>query len=490
MSESTQLKTSKVRHPAHELVRRYGRVLRWAWQQRHALAGPPRLADESAFLPAALSLQETPVHPAPRRAMGLIVALLVIALVWSWFGRIDIVAVAPGQIVVDQRTKIVQSLQAAVVKAIHVRDGDRVTAGQLLVELDATEATADDLSVQQQLVAAELELKRANALLQALDQSTQGTTFSVEDADLTTGLDEPDSLLVKRAKDQLRAEWADIESQVVRLEADAASRQAETATARALLEKLMASLPLAQQREADFSSLVSQGFVSGHAQQDRKRERQELEADIATQKARVAEARSKLNQSRQARAAYLAETRRQLSDREAKSTVTVAQLRQDATKTQQRQALLSLTAPVSGTIQQLAIHTPGGVVTPAQALMVVVPDDSKLVAEVLISNKDVGFIRVGQMAEVKVETFNFTKYGTVPATVMRVSADAIPHDKLGPVFQATVALQTGSLQYEGKLMKLAPGMAVSAEVKTGRRRVIEIMFAPLQDTLSSAARER
>ena len=139
------------RHPFIELMARYKAIFKAAWDHRHELAGPKRLADEAAFLPAALSLQETPVHPAPRRFAWVIMALFVLALVWSIFGQVDIVAVAPGRIIVSDRTKVIQPLEASVVKAVLVKDGDKVEAGQVLVELDPTMASADKASVQEQL---------------------------------------------------------------------------------------------------------------------------------------------------------------------------------------------------------------------------------------------------------------------------------------------------------------------------------------------------
>ena len=139
---------STPRHPAHGLLARYGAVFKAAWAVRHELAGPQRLTDETAFLPAALSLQESPVHPAPRRATWVIIALFTFAVGWAIVGEVDIVAVAPGRIVVSDNTKLIQPAEAAVIKAIRVRDGDRVEADQVLVELDATVAGADLRSVQ------------------------------------------------------------------------------------------------------------------------------------------------------------------------------------------------------------------------------------------------------------------------------------------------------------------------------------------------------
>ena len=157
-----------LRHPLIELLARYRAIFTAAWSIRHELAGPKRLTDEAAFLPAALSLQETPPHPAPRRAAWALCALFLIALVWSMVGEIDIVAVAHGRIVVSDRTKTVQPLEASVVRRVRVRDGDTVQAGQALVELDSTNANADQTSVREQLSAAVSEEVRATALLNAL----------------------------------------------------------------------------------------------------------------------------------------------------------------------------------------------------------------------------------------------------------------------------------------------------------------------------------
>ena len=262
--QPTAPQPTEPRHPALDLLSRYAAVLRAAWQARHELAGPRRLADETAFLPAALSLQETPVHPAPRRAMLAIVLLFVVALAWSWFGRVDVVAVAPGRIVVSERTKLIQPLETAVVHTLHVRDGDRVQAGQVLVELDPTEAAADRRSVDEQRRAAEADAQRAERLLQALATGRAPAA-------------QPDPLL----NAQLQAEWSDLAARLARHDAEQARRQAEQATVAAGIDKLRSLLPLARQREADVLNLAQQGFVAGHAGQDRTRERIELERDLA-----------------------------------------------------------------------------------------------------------------------------------------------------------------------------------------------------------------
>lgn len=457
------------RHPAIELLARYKAILKAAWQARDELAGPKRLADETAFLPAALSLQETPAHPAPRRAAVAICALFAIAVLWSLVGQIDIVAVAQGRIVVSERTKTIQPLEASVVSKVLVRDGDAVKAGQVLVELDATAAKADQTSVAEQYKSAEAEAQRTSALIDALavGRTPKGGT-------------DP----------QLQAEWQDITARLAKLDAEQSRRQAEAATVREAIAKLDATLPLARQREADVKGLAEQGFMNQHAGQDRSRERIELERDLALQRARLVEAQAAEAESRQNKTAYLAETQRSLRERQAQARLKRDQLAQERSKTDRRSRLTQLTAPVDGTVQQLAVHTAGGVVTEAQVLMVIVPRDAEVTAEVVLENKDVGFVNVGQQAEVKLETFPFTRYGTVPATVTRVSADAVNDEKRGAIFPVVLALKQSHLDVDGKRIGLAPGMNLSAEVKTGKRRVIDYLLSPVRRAADESMTER
>ncbi len=462
-------------HPLGDLVGRYGAVFREAWQHRRELAGPRRYTDETAFLPAALSLQETPLHPAPRRFALAICALFVIVLAWACLGQIDIVAVAPGRIVVSERTKAVQPLETSVVRKVLVKDGAVVKAGQVLVELDATNARADGVSVQDQLDSAQSEEARTAALLEALQVNhppriAHGSSH--------------------HSQAQLQAEWQDITARLAKLGAESARRRAEAATVEEMIAKLEATLPIARQREADFKSLADQGFMSGHAGQDRTRERIEQERDLATQRARLVEAQAAFNETQQSRAAYLAETQRALGERRAQAMLKRQQYTQELNKTKQRSRLTQLTAPVAGTVQQVAVHTEGGVATEAQVLMVIVPTDAEVTAEVVIDNKDIGFVEAGQDVTIKLETFPYTRYGTVAARVKRVTADAVNDEKRGAIFPATLTLKQTHLDVDGRRIALSPGMNLTAEIKTGQRQVIDYLLSPVQRATTESLRER
>ncbi|HEY4083464.1 MAG TPA: HlyD family type I secretion periplasmic adaptor subunit [Burkholderiaceae bacterium] len=467
-------------HPLPDLLRHYAAIFKAAWAMRDQLAGPKRLADERAFMPAAMALQETPPHPAPRRAAIAICLIFVVGLLWAFFGKVDIVAVAQGHIVVSQRSKQIQPLETSVVQAIYVKDGDKVKAGQLLIQLDATSTQADAKRVDEDRIAATSELLRTQSLLSSL---ANGTAPQLQ----TNALPSADA---NEARIQLQGEWTDISAQVAKLEAEIVHRRAEIATTEQMVMKLQTTLPLAQARESDYQTLAKQGFIAGHATQDRTRERIEMERDLATAIARRAEAQAGLSEGQQTLNAYRAETARSLRERMAQAELKTKQLGEDGIKAGKRDALTRLTAPVTGTVQQLAVHTPGGVVTPAQVLLVLVPDDSEVTAEVTLENKDMGFVREGQIAEVKLETFPYTRYGTVPAVVKTISADAVNDEKRGAVFPVTLTLEKSSLAVDGRPIKLAPGMNLAAEIRIGQRRAIDYLAGPVREHLDDSLRER
>ncbi|MBB1074587.1 HlyD family type I secretion periplasmic adaptor subunit [Rhodoferax sp. 4810] len=224
--------------------------------------------------------------------------------------------------------------------------------------------------------------------------------------------------------------------------------------------KLEATVPMAQAREADFKKLVDQGDISRHASQDKTK------------------------------ASIKAETLRSLQDRQAQASTKYSQLEAEQAKAGQRERQTQLTSPVDGVVQQLAIHSVGEVVTSAQPLMMVVPDSPNVTAEVSIANQDIGFVYAGQMAAVKLETFSYTKYGTVEATVDVVTADAVTDEKKGSYYPATLTLSQKDMLIDGKRIPLSPGMNITAEIKTGKRRIIEYLLSPVQRAGMESLRER
>ena len=466
---------------ARDLMHRYGAVFAHAWRERKALEPAARLPHEAQFLPAALELQETPVSPAPRVMQWLLMAFACIALAWAVFGRIDVVATAPGKIVPNDRSKVIQPIETATVLAIHVADGQAVRAGQVLLELDATAATADSARVAGDLAAARLQAGRAQALLSALAAGKPPLLAPMD------GIDRARLAQEQRMLDGFHAEY---QAKRARIDADIVRREAELASTREVVKKLEQTAPMARRRAEDFRNLVDKNFVSRHGYLDKEQARIEQEADLATQSSRLRELAAAVSEGRGQRSALTAETRRIALDSINEAEQKAAALRQDLVKLESRGRLMTLTAPVDGTVQQLAVHTVGGVVTPAQPLMMIVPSDAAVEVEALLENKDIGFVHAAQAAEVKVETFPFTKYGTLHAQVTHVSSDAINDEKKGLVYAARVKLERATMRVEERTVNLTPGMAVTVEIKTGRRRVIEYFLAPLLQYRDESLRER
>lgn len=464
-----------------DLLSRYGRVFQYTWARRSELDSPPRLAHEAQFLPAALALQETPPSPAPRVTMWALIVFAALALLWAIFGRIDVVASAQGKIIPSDKTKIIQPLETATVHAIHVRDGQFVKAGEVLVELDATTTGADQARLRNDLIVARLQVARAEAMLAAISSGKQPSIK------LIPGIE---AARVREAEHQLMGQYGEYVAKLSRVDADIARREAEIRSTREMIGKLEQTAPIARQRADDFKRLVDQNFVSRHGYLEKEQVRIEQEGDLATQRSRLGELDAALRETRGEKAAIVAETRRVSLDSLNDGQQKAATFEQELLKADTRNRLMRLTAPVDGTVQQLAIHTQGGVVTPAQALMLIVPKDDPVEVEAFIENKDIGFVKPGQEAEIKIETFQFTRYGTIHGEVISVSHDAIEDEKRGLIYSARVRMERSSMRVDGTDVRLSPGMAVTVEVKTGKRRVIEYFLSPLIQATSESMRER
>jgi hemolysin D len=467
---------------------------------------PARRGAELEFLPAALEIVETPASPAGRTIAATIMLFFALAIAWACFSRIDIIATATGKIVPTGRVKVIQPFEIGVVRAIHVQDGQAVKAGDVLIELDPTIDQAERDHVAKDLMAAQLDSARLRATL-AADGGPDPAPSFVPPPDASPDQMEVQQNLLDNAVKEIRAKLANLDRQIAE---DTANRDAVAATE----EKLSVVLPLLQKRADAFKTLYDEGYGSMVQYLQTQQDLLEHEQELRVQKARFAEASEKLAADTEQRGQTDAEFRRtnfgDLSQAEAKA----AGLHEDLVKAEEHANLQTLTAPVDGTVQQLAVHTVGGVVTPAQQLLIIVPSDSHLEIEAMVPNKDIGFVHEGENAEIKVDTFNFTKYGLLHGEVLSISQDAIsrdtPPDKAGSdskpqqgassdssepkgqelVYAARISLDREQMQVDDKMVNLEPGMAVTAEIKTGSRRVIEYLMSPLLRYKQDALKER
>ena len=495
------------------LLKRYQQVWSAAWVRRQALDSPARLPHETQFLPAALALQDAPVSPVPRITAACLLLFALLTLLWAIFGRLDVVATAQGKIVPDDRSKTIQAFEIASVKAIYVRDGQRVKAGEVLIELDGTHAQAEQTQFQQEAQLAQLQVARARALLSMMEAVVMDSSVaSAKTAAAKTASANPpsansprtlvlqfnsssDELLIddqlkQQAQRLMLGQWAEYQAKRLRIEAEIAKRQGELKSVMESVKKLEQTLPLAQRRAADFKGLLAEHYVAEHEYLDKEQIRIEHQADLASGRATLSQLAASLREAQGQLTELETSMRRTQLDLLQEGLQKYAALTQEIKKAQQRTRLMTLTAPVDGMVQQLAVHTLGGVVTPAEALMVIVPQDNPLEIEAFIENKDIGFVQPGQSAEVKIETFQFTKYGLIPAQIVSVSHDAINDEKRGLIYSTRVKLLKDTLLVNGQNVRLGAGMAVSVEIKTGNRRVIEYFLTPLLQHGHESLRER
>jgi hemolysin D len=456
------------------------------------------------FLPAALEILETPASPVGRAIGATVILFFALVVVWAIFGHVDIIATAAGKIVPTGRTKTIQPLEAGIVSAISVQDGDHVVAGQVLIELDRKVTQAERKHVAEDLIASELDVARLATL-----RDNFATGVMPAELKAPAGASEAD---VARTRASMRAQAGEQLAKLASIVRQIEQKQAESQSIVATIAKIDASLPLVEEEASVRRKAMAIEYGNRIAYLDAQTKLVEQQNERIVQEHKIVEvtaARQALEQQiEQTRSAYEHQVLNDLADAAKK----VAGFSQDLIKAEEKTSEQILRSPIDGTVQQLAIHTVGGVVTPAQQLMVIVPGDSHLEAEAMISNRDIGFVSAGQPAEVKIDTFNFTRYGLLHGTVVSVSQDAIVRDKPNAkqgdpksggalsessepegqelLYSTRVSLEETRMQVEDKMVNLAPGMAVTVEIKTGTRRLIEYLMSPLLRYKQESLRER
>jgi hemolysin D len=467
-------------HAAGDLLARYNAIFRHAWSARRQIDTPARPAHELAFLPANLELTETPPHPAPLWTARLLMGAVSVIVLIAMFGRLDIVAIAPGQLIPDANIKVIQPAVTGVVRRILVQNGERVTAGQLLVNLDPTQATADADKAKTNKVDAQLTIARAQALLIAQDKNLPPRVA------LIAG-----STVARQADTQSFAEgsFREYRHKISSLKAGLQKREAELDTTREEISKLQQTAPLARQQADDYKELVKGSFVASHDYWDKERTAIEQTRELAAQESRARELTAGIEEQRRDIDTAIASFRREQWEILNKADQDAEQNQHEETKADARQGLMQLKSPVAGVVQQLNVHTVGGVVTSAQTLMEIVPDDT-LEVEAHVSNKDIGFVNPGQSAIVKIATFPYTRFGYLTGTVIKVSNDALSDKKLGLVFLTRIRIPSNRFKVENKWLNLSPGMEVTAEIKTGQQKVWQYFLSPLIETGRESLRER
>lgn len=430
---------------------------------------------ETAFLPGALEIQETSPSPVGRAILWTILGVVSLAVVWASLGEVDIVAIAHGRIIPSGHSKTVQPLDKGMVSAIHVREGQHIEAGKVLIELDASSVRAD---------VARLETERTNLRREATRLTTLAGWLSGE---IAPRLPEPDNA----GEDALLLrQWHEFRDRLAVLEHERDQVAAQRRSVERRIDKLRAIQPIVTRQANDQKRLAEQQLIAEQQFLETEQRRLENHHDLQAQQERVRELDAEIEAVNARIAHSRSEFHRQLLERLDAAERRHAAAEQELLKAKARAKAQTITAPVDGVVQQLAIHHVGAIVTPAQELMVIVPQGGSLEVEAVLENKDIGFVGVGQPVEIKVDAFPFTQHGTIAGEVVDLSDDAVADERKGLVYRMRVLLQGSSLPVHGKPVTLSPGMTVTVEAKTGKRRLIEFFLSPLLRYRDESVRER
>jgi HlyD family secretion protein len=447
-------------------------------------------ADPADFAPPLLRIQDKPPAPLAGWMLRLLIGLLAGILLWAMLGRLDIVAVTDGKLVPSSYLKIVQPAEQGIVKEILVKEGEAVQAGQVLIRMDSVLAGADVKSIQAEYFQKRIALRRIDAQL-------TGRKFSKEKNDPAE--------LALQVEAQYAANVRAYENALAQERTLLEKARHDLAAAQATKAKLEQVLPHYIEQEKAFEKLTKDGFAGRILYTDKQRERIEKEQDLRTQEFTIGANRALIEQSEQKIAQITADYRRQLQTERVETAAQLEKFTQELAKISHRHELLELRAPQAGIVKDLATHTAGTVAAPGTILMTLVPEGDKLVAEVWVSNQDVGFVRPGQEAKLKLAAFQFQKYGMLEGRVLHVNADATEapsantrsdalagRDRpMGPLaFRALIELNHQQLFTDGRGYALQPGMQVAGEIHLGTRSVLEYVLSPVQKAFHEAARER
>ena len=436
---------------------------------------------ETEFLPAILEVTETPPSPTGRLIMWTILVLLVVGIAWAFLGKINEVAVAPGKVIPSGQAKTVQVKNKGIIKEIRVIEGQQVDEGEVLILLDPTTTSADYDSLKKRAAYYRLDIQRLTAELSG-QPFVPEEDEELEAHDLAAEI----ALYQSRTRDyqtQLQSRQDIIEQKVARLQATQAT-----------YERYNEGLKIAQEKESRLKALIEESAISEFQLLEQQNQTIEYAKNAQAQldsinsiKAEIAEAQQNLANIS---AAYQKDIMTALVDAKKEYYSIIESIK----KADEDSRMATVVAPTSGRVYNLNVHTVGGIVTDAQPLMQIVPDDVQLVFEVYVENKDIGFVKLGMPVEVKVDSFNFQKYGMIDGTVTEIGADSYKEPSDVETYNRFRVVVTpvgkNSIDVMGEEVPLSVGMSVNAEIKIKEKRIADFFLDPFRKYTSEALRER
>lgn len=419
--------------------------------------------DKHEFKPLLVEIEDRPLNPLGRMLLWTIITFMIFGSLWLYIGKIDIVVSARGKIIPHGEVKVLQPIETGVISKLLVKEGEEVKKGQVLVEIDPSVTETNLESKQKNLELLEVESIRLMALIEDREFITP---MMCKDADLLS----TQKLIYQTNKQGFKQQQELIKRQILQTQEQISS---------ALVDKnrLMQHSQNIKKKEANLLEVID--IIAKSEYDDAHKEVIEYEEQIRMKGHDIVQLNEKLNELSEKNLLITQDYQNKLLEELTLKRKEATLLRVEIESIEFKKAKQRLTSPVDGYVTKLMVHTIGGVVTPAEKLISIVPKDVPLVIKATVLNQDIGFIKEGMDAAVKVDTFNFQKYGLVPAEVIHISDDAIEDEKLGSVYEIYLKPKKEFLVVKGEKVYLNSGMSVTAELKVGKRRVIEFFIYPL-----------
>jgi len=422
-----------------------------------------RSKDQHEFKPLLVEIEERPLNPLGRIIFWIILCAIGFGGLWMFFGKVDVVVTVRGKVIPSGEVKTVQPLNSGVVRRILVEPGDRVRQGQVLLEIDPSHIDPELVSLTTDLAQAQIERRRISALLDGSDFKPDGSEAS---ADMYAVQREIFLAKRRRLGQQLGAKQAELrqlDEQSAMTDDSAAYATAMVTRLRERLQRLERVRDIVSRDDYEQTCSELSRFETEHLTARRRKE------ELAARKLQI-----------RLEIAFIEEEFRnrlllELAEKTQRQLYLQAQVEQKSFLSSRQQ----ITAPVDGYVSRLLFHTVGGVVTPAEVLAYIVPEHSPLLIRGLLQNKDAGFVAENMDVSIKIDSFNFQKYGTLDGRVQQIARDSLEDEGLGLVYEIYIRPTRTHLLVDGVETPIVTGMSVTAEVKVGERRIIEFFLYPL-----------
>ncbi|QYG09828.1 HlyD family type I secretion periplasmic adaptor subunit [Janthinobacterium sp. PAMC25594] len=416
---------------------------------------------------------------------GAVLCLTAAAIAWCCWGETDVVSTAQGKIIPEGQIKMLQSPENAIITAIHVREGAHVKQGDVLIELDPSVSSADVASLTARTGLLVLEIARISA---EIGKTEPRYPVVLGNAALVA------------LQEQLRlARQSTHAARISQLDADVENAQNTEAMVRGLIVKLNESLADAHEQEERFRPYVGLAIpmVTYMATKDALLAK---ERELLTQQAKLRSTATDLKNLTQKRRQLLGEQQSQLMTELYDKQRELGTLQAELEKSSRSLRIKVLRAPIDGFVQNLSVTTLGGVVTPAQNLVSVVPENAPLVVEAYLANADIGFAKVGQTVAIKVDAYPYMQYGEISGVLNWVSPDADSQpanvgaeraaaQAAGSMYRIRASTNGQRLKTEAEYV-LKPGMSVHVDIKTDRRTFLRLFMQPLLRYWKDAVQQR